>query len=330
MINLDSRSVGRTGVFTEALREPPRQATDAGAMRRVGVEVKFAGLTPEAAAANIAASTSGACERLGEDDFRVAGGLLAPVRVRFEPRGDNLREGERPGVLASLGQAVAKAVAPVVELVTDPVPYRQLQQFNLAIDALRRAGARDTAAFGLASFGTHLNVEIATADIDWLTRMIKAYALSEMWLRQRLLPDLSRRAAPFIVPWPPEYADLVLADGYWPPLTRLIDDYLAYNPTSHRDLDLLPLFQYLDRDRVRAAQADAGVLAREAFHFRLPSTRIAEDGWSPVLAWNMWVRVEELAEDEGKIRRMAALWREHRSHWFVEKDWPQTVAEEFA
>lgn len=320
----------RPAASSEPLREPPRPSTDGGAMRRVGLEIKFAGLSPGKAAEIVAGAVNGDCERIGHDELRVDGGLLAAVRLRFDPRLDGAGDDDQPGVLASLGHAVAKTIVPVIELVTDPVPYRQMQQFNLAIDALRRAGARETAAFGLASFGTHLNVEIATTDVVWLTRMVKAYALSEMWLRQRLSPDLARRVTPYIVPWPLEYIDAVVADGYWPGLDRLIDDYLDYNPTSYRDLDLLPLFLSLDPPRVRAAGADAGVLQRRAFHFRLPTTRIAEDGWSPVAAWNMWVRVEELAEDEAKLTRLGGRWREHRRQWFVERDWPETVAEAIA
>lgn len=313
---------------TDAVRAPPRTLTALGRVRRIGIEIKFTGLTPGQAAETVAASANGVSHAVGEDEFRVEGGLLQALRLRVDRRLDDTREGTRPGMLATLGQAVAQAVVPVVELVTEPVPFQQLQQFNLAIDALRRAGARDTAAFGLASFGTHLNVEIATSDIDWLTRMTRAYGLAEMWLRQKLAPDFSRRATPFIVPWPLEYVDLVVAADYRPTLTDLIDDYLIYNPTANRDLDLLPLFHHLDPDRVRAAQAELGVLPREAFHFRLPNTRIAEDGWSPVFAWNLWVRVEELAEDEAKLQRLAELWQEHRRAWFVERDWPETVAGE--
>ncbi|OBX33760.1 putative amidoligase enzyme [Halomonas elongata] len=38
----------------------------------------------------------------------------------------------------------------------------------------------------------------------------------------------------------------MLDPDYQPDLRTLIDDYLEYNPTRNRELDLLPLFAYLD------------------------------------------------------------------------------------
>jgi Putative amidoligase enzyme len=312
-------SRGVAGGHVEPVSDPPRRLSALNLTRRIGIEIRFAGVTPEDAAETVAASTNGLSARTAEDRFRVEGGLLDAIELRIgeaetlRPHGTSLHECD---------------VVPIIELVTDPVPYTRLQQFNLAVDALRRAGARNTAAYGLAAYGTHLNVEIADADVTWLTRVMKSYALAERWLRQQLLPIGTRRIMSRILPWPSDYVELLLAPEYWPSLGRLIDDYAAHSPTQYRDLDLLPLFACLDPDRIAAAELGLDIVARQAFHFRLPDTRIAEEGWSPVVPWNLWVRVEQLADDTVRFERLSDCWRRHRDDDAPAWRWPEIFADE--
>jgi hypothetical protein len=319
-------SRGVAGGHVEPVSDPPRRVSALNLTRRVGIEIKFAGVAPEDAAETVAASTNGLSLRTAEDRFSVEGGLLDAIELRIDPvvcgEAESLRPGGTPFCESSSG------VVPVIELVTDPVPYTRLQQFNLAVDALRRAGARNTAAYGLAAHGTHLNVEIADEDVTWLTRVMKSYALAERWLRQQLLPIGTRRIMSRILPWPSDYVELLLAPEYWPPLGRLIDDYVAHSPTFYRDLDLLPLFAYLDSDRIAAADLGLDISARQAFHFRLPDTRIADEGWSPVVPWNLWVRVEQLADDTVRFERLGDCWRRHREDDGPAWRWPEIFADE--
>jgi hypothetical protein len=316
-------SRGVAGGHVEPVSDPPRRLSTLNAARRIGIEIKFAGIAPQDAAETVAASTNGLSLQTAGDRFRVEGGLIDVIELRIEPVG---RDGAAWNGLAS-DLHPAEAV-PVIELVTDPVPYRRLQQFNLAVDALRRAGARNTAACGLDAFGTHLNIEIAGEGVEWLTRVMKSYALAERWLRPQLLPAGSRRIMSRVVPWSSEYVDLLLAPHYWPSLDGLIDDYVEYNPSAYRDLDLLPLFASLDAERIAAADLGFDVLPRQAFHFRLPDTRIAEDGWSPVIPWNLWVRVEALAEDAARFERLSACWHEYRNAGDLLWCWPEVFAAE--
>jgi hypothetical protein len=91
-------------------------------------------------------------------------------------------------------------------------------------------------------------------------------------------------------------------------LPELIDDYLAWNPTRDRELDMLPLFAHLDPDRVARGASRHKVKARPAFHYRLPDSRIDEPGWGVVLDWNRWVQVERLAADRARLDAMAGAW----------------------
>jgi hypothetical protein len=90
----------------------------------------------------------------------------------------------------------------------------------------------------------------------------------------------------------------VVAPDYWPDLDDLMDDYLAANPTRDRNLDLLPLFLLLDERRVRAQLLEEKISKRPVLHYRLPTARVGQAGWSIALNWwNRLVAVERLAVD---------------------------------
>ena len=84
---------------------------------------------------------------------------------------------------------------------------------------------------------------------------------------------------------------------------NLIDDYLKDNPTRNRVLDMLPLFMFLDKDRVEAAVEDSLVRPRPTLHYRLPNSEVDEPDWSLSLAWNDWMQVEALANDAARLDR---------------------------
>ena len=64
-----------------------------------------------------------------------------------------------------------------------------------------------------------------------------------------MAPDSTRAPLGFADPFPIEYARLLAAPDYWPDIPSLIDDYLAFNPTRNRDLDMLPLLLHFDEAR---------------------------------------------------------------------------------
>jgi hypothetical protein len=100
----------------------------------------------------------------------------------------------------------------------------------------------------------------------------------------------------------------VLAPGYAPDQAGLIDNYLHANPTRNRELDMLPLFAWIDEDRVRSCVPDARIKARPTFHYRLPDARIGDPGWSLALEWNRWCVVERLAADAERLAAMSEAW----------------------
>jgi hypothetical protein len=118
--------------------------------------------------------------------------------------------------------------------------------------------------------------------------------------------DISRRISPYVNAFPDAYVRLLLDPDYPADTGRLIDDYVAHNPTRNRPLDVLPVLAHLDADRVMARVQDPHLVKpRPAFHYRLPNCMVDEPHWTLAREWNDWVEVERLATDtEGLKRRM--------------------------
>lgn len=156
--------------------------------------------------------------------------------------------------------------------------------------------------------------------------MLKAYLLLSDWLRAIMNVDVTRRVAAFSDPFPSHYVLATVHPDYWPPVQRLIDDYLRSNPTRNRELDMLPMFAWFDEERVRRAVQDNRVKKRPTFHYRLPDANIGREGWSLMLEWNRWRLVEELAEDRERLNRMGAAYIENARH-FIPKNWAVPASE---
>lgn len=293
-----------------------------GKPRTVGAELEFGGLPPEQAAQVVADVLGGQPMPDGPDIYEVTGTDLGTFKIELDTAlkadGNDLEK---------LGRSMARPVIPV-ELVCPPVEVEDLHRIDAVARALADAGAEGTKASALYAYGMHYNIACALLDAGYLWRVMSAFAFLEDHLRQLSDIDLSRRALPFVDPYPRAFLD-ALADGPVPAdgaaLARL---YLAYNPTRNRALDMTVILAMEHRDQLdRALGPDQKVNARPTFHFRLPDCRLDEPGWSMAEAWNRWVLVERVAADEALLDKLAADWRAHRHSWTtVRSDWALTVA----
>ena len=59
---------------------------------------------------------------------------------------------------------------------------------------------------------------------------------------------------------------------------------------------MLPLFAWIDEDRVRTTIDDPRIKPRPTFHYRLPNAQVSDSLWSLAEDWNRWVVVETLAD----------------------------------
>ncbi|CAN5698568.1 hypothetical protein BH09PLA1_BH09PLA1_23460 [soil metagenome] len=289
-----------------------------GETRRAGFEFEYAGLSIEPSARIVQETFGGEIEPISTFAQRVQT-PLGTFNVELDAAILKNKEYETP--LRALGFDPAKndvswletflldaasTVVPI-EISAPPIPIDRLQPLEDLRRRLELAGAKGTRASFVYAFGMHINAEISDPRDPLVYRdHLRATILLFPWLREQCEVDLTRRMTPYINPFPPEYARLILAANYQPDVPGLIDDYLEHNPTRNRPLDLTPAFALLDRDRmVRAISEMHLVKPRPAFHFRLPNCMIDEPDWTLASEWNRWVVIEGLANDRAKLARMS-------------------------
>lgn len=304
-----------------AFHLPPVVHNARGEVRRAGFEFEYAGVGLKASCIIVRHVFGGRpvvhstfarearFTRFGDFSVEIDSSLLK--ERRYEPTLHDL--GLDPSRLdrTNLEKYLVRAFSRLVpfEIGTPPIPITQLAPLEELRRLLLQNGAQGTRASLLYAFGLHINPEVPAEDPGVVLSYLRAFLLLYPWIKRRAEVDLARRISPFINPFPPAYARLVLADDY--PARdagRLIDDYLEFNPTRNRPLDLLPLLACLDAERVRARVAEKDlrlVKPRPAFHYRLPSCQVDEPDWTVAREWNTWVEVERLANDPERLARMA-------------------------
>jgi hypothetical protein len=292
------------------LRLPKVQRNARGKPRRVGVELEMIGLELNDIAEIVAAhlglsiSTDGRYRRVLSGD--AAGDWVVELdfdllkRLGQEERDEEVLLDELRDSAEELLKVLAEIVVPF-ELVSPPLPMQRLDELEELIKLLRRAGARGTSDSLGYAFGMQFNPEIPSEEPGVITAYLQAFLCLYEWLFVRADINLTRRITSYVDPFPKDFVRRVIRADYAPDLDTLIDDYLEYNPTRNRALDLLPLFLHLDEERVRAVVRDPLVKPRPAFHYRLPDCEIHLPGWGLHAAWHDWLEVEALAADRKRL-----------------------------
>ena len=270
------------------LPEPlPLPMSQDGTPRRVGVEIEVAGASPRAVAGLVRELRGGRLVELDPYRFQVADSRIGDVTVELDFRLAHPPADRRRGPRAWFARVVGLAASGFaqVELIFPPLPPGRLPELDLLVAELIERLP------GLQVDGPHLNPEVAATTPCSIVALLRAF----MRLAPRLRAEMGVAATSrlgFSSAFPPGYQALVADAAYRPDTGRLIDDYLAANPTRYRELDLLPLFSLLAPERVRRRLWLQKVSPRPVFHWRMPGARpfagVVDD-------WNRWVAVERLA-----------------------------------
>lgn len=315
------------------LRLPPRNYNFEGNRRRAGVEIEFAAVSPSRVATRVAKLYGGTAEQEDPHRFHIRGTRLGNFLVELDTQYAHRAPGEvgpsasgLQGLMETFSNAMRELYGDVgslvipYEVVCPPIDVEQLPELEALLLALREEGAQGTRDNLLHAFGVQFNPDIATRDPQWILAVLKAEILLSEWLRSIISVDMARRILAFADPFPKAYIHIILKDEYWPDIDQLIEDYLIYNPTRNRELDMLPLFLWLDADRVRRKIPDKLVKPRPTFHYRLPDANIRESRWSLTLEWNRWCVVERLAEDREILAEMGKSYLENDLS-ILSEDW---------
>ena len=305
-------------VTDDTFLPPPAARNARGDVRKAGFELEFSGVSLNVAAMHVRKVFGG--EHVIRSTFvhAVRGTPVGEFAVEIDTTVLKDKTYERP--LRAVGfdarrrdvkwleGAILDTFSTVVpaEVATPPLPVTDLARLDDLRARLRASGARGTRAGLVYAFGLHINPEIVSGDPAYLLSVLRAFVLLYPWLRKRTEVDFARRVSPYINPFPPAYVRLILSPDYPATAGRLIDDYLAHNPTRNRPLDMAPVLAYLDPGRVaRRVQERRLVKPRPAFHYRLPNCMVDEPGWTIAREWNTWVAVERLAADAARLAELS-------------------------
>jgi len=299
-------------------QRPPVVNSVQGEVRRAGFELEYAGLSIGPSARIVQETLGGHVTDLSTFNQRVDT-PLGEFSVEIDTSFLKDKRYEQP--LRALGfdpdkndttwlerflLDAASTLVPI-EISAPPIRIDRLDPLDELRARLSRAGAKGTRVSLFYAFGMHINPEVPDPSDPAIYRdHLRAVILLMPWLREAGEIDLTRRISPYINPFPPEYARLIMQPTYEPDIAQLIDDYLLHNPTRNRPLDLTPAFALLDRERlVNAVEEMHLVKPRPTFHYRLPNCMIDEPDWTLASEWNRWVVIERLANDRGQLARMS-------------------------
>ncbi len=301
----------------ESVWMPEHPNSAEGKTRRIGVEIELAGLRPEDILEVLQGSIAGEAKERTLFEYSLIDSELGDFVIELDAsylkeigQKQQARKGDEPDDLLDTIQRevltrAAEAFVPW-EIVSPPMPMDRLVDFNRVIPRLRSRGALGTRHALQYAFGLHLNPELPALDASTITNYLRAYFCLYAWIVEREQVDISRRVTPYIKHFDKDYMLLLLDADYRPDLDQLIDDYLEYNPTRNRSLDMLPLFAHLDEERVRNVVDDPRIKARPTFHYRLPNCEIDRQDWDLWQSWGAWLQIERLAHDEALLELCSA------------------------
>jgi len=193
------------------------------------------------------------------------------------------------------------------EVTTPPIAFKDINEAQNIKEILRKLGAHGTKKSLLYAFGMHINIEAKSLDIKSILSDLRSYFTLYEFIYEWLKPDLTRRVSPYINPFDTEYILLILDKSYNPTMSEFIDDYITYNPTRNRSLDLLPLLTWIDEQRVRAKLPDEKISKRPTYHYRLPDSRVDEKDWCVCDGFNSWMLVELLSKDSKSLDNLSQV-----------------------
>ncbi|MBT8096378.1 MAG: amidoligase family protein [Woeseia sp.] len=300
---------------------PPHTETADGEPRRIGVELEMIGPGVDDVSDIVVRQIGGKLDIESRYEHFVRGddagdwGIELDYAYLKERGREDEAEDELQGIIEDAAESLlrvgAEAVVPV-EVVSPPLPFSRLTDIQQLIVKLRDAGAKGSGAGLTYAFGMQFNPELPGLDAKTVVSYLKAFFCLYDWLMQQSEVDMTRRLSGYSASFPGTYVRKVVDPDYWPDQDSMIDDYLEENPTRNRALDMLPLFLHLDKDRLRDVVDDPRVKPRPTLHYRLPNCEIDRPDWGVHVAWNDWLQVEELADDQDRLQEICAAYIE----WF--------------
>lgn len=321
-------------------RSPPVPYNENNKERRVGLELEFAGIGLERVADIITSIYGGEIRKNHRYYIEIRNTDLGDFRVELDARilqkmaqedifdtaDIDIEERSFRKSIEDIIDKLAMSVVPV-EIVMPPVPLSKFGRLEELRKKLWEEKAEGTKGSLVHAFGMHINIEAPELDVDTILKYLRAFLLLYPWLLEKLEIDISRKLFPFVDPFPKEFVLKVLDVGYAPSQKELISDYIKFNPTRNRPLDLLPILAMLDEVTVKRKLNGEKNTPRPTFHYRLPNSKIDDLSWTFAKEWNYWIAVEELAQKPEMIDKLAQLYvmRKEKTLVSFKKEWVESI-----
>lgn len=191
------------------------------------------------------------------------------------------------------------------EVATPPVPISNLFEIDKLAESFCLQGAFGTTHSLHYAFGVHFNIEPASLESIDVLKTFKAFLILQKWIEVQSEVDIARKISPYINDFPKEYLKKVIDKEYQPNQEPFIEEYIAFNPTRNRILDMLPLMTFWDEKRVRKHLPKEKINARPTFHYRLANSKVNILRWSLTQEFLPWVVVELLVANPKKFEIMS-------------------------
>ncbi len=317
---------------------PARLKNAEGSIRKVGVEFELAGVPIDILADCVQTLYGGEIRQHTALESTVENSKYGMFKLELDAKSlqdlaekQRLLDPEGKSIASSTVELISKAAEQLVpwEIVTPPIEVSELHQLERLVDALRDYGAQGTKGAFQYAFGLHLNPELPDLKAATILNYLRAYLCLYDWIVEQDVVDPTRKLTSYVKHFDKKYIEKVCDANYAPSLECLIDDYLAYNPTRNRSLDLLPLFAHLDEARVKSQVDDPRIKPRPTFHYRLPNCDICNPDWGLNVPWSLWLQVERLANSPESLMRACDAYREelNRITHSFENRWAKRSAE---
>ena len=312
-----------------AFKLPPKLHNFQGNVRKVGFEIEYTGLRPLESASIIVRCFGGEAKVIDEYETRVVGSKYGDFAIYLDSvylrRDSKEYIFKQEDFFKDFIYTLSELVIPY-EIVTPPVPMTYLQEIEDFRQELKTAGALGTSASILYAFGMHINIEAFSLETEDILNVLRSFVLLQDYIIETIEVDLTRKLTWFIEPFSKEYIDMILDSSYKPTFEEFSNDYIFYNPTRNRALDLLPLLVFI-HPSLQQKLLPQKLTPRPAYHYRLPNSKIDEEEWSIAYEFNQWSLVEKIAYDKEKLFDLMQEYKEFEQTplWFIKELWIQRV-----
>jgi hypothetical protein len=284
--------------------------------RHVGIEIEYSNLSLEKSAKLISEIFGGNLEKITKYELKLKDTKYGDFKFELDAQllqkmqTDNLFD-KLSNIIGSVSHSIddivdktSKRFVPF-EIATPPIPIKDLKEADKLVESLRLNGALGTTHSLYYAFGVHFNIEPPSQNIEDVLRLFKSFLIIQKWIELQSEVDIARKVSPYINDFPKEYIKKIIDLDYKPTKEEFLHDYIKYNPTRNRILDMLPQLAFWDEKEVRKHLPKEKINPRPTYHYRLPNSKVNLFRWNLSQEFQLWIIVEILANNEKVFNKMS-------------------------